>query len=359
MLKGSILNGYTVLQDFKTAGSGNSKWSFVRKHEKEYFIKEFLQPTYPTKQSPGSASTKKRKLERCKEFEGHQNDLKSRLGNRSVSGGNLVITLEFFRVAAKYYKVTDKVDTNGLDITAVSRSTLKNRRLVMLTVAHSLRILHEGNVVHGDLKPDNILLKEAPKGYVAKLIDFDSSYIAGRPPTEEYVTGDQVYLSPEMLGYIKGDNDTPKSTLRTESDVFSLGLIYAEYLTGALPDYKRDLFRYPCEAVLEGVRLDIPDSGTPKDVRELVQSMLAVRPESRPRVSQVFADLKKWDPSSGRMRKPSKVKTPGKMDGTLLRRGKLKAKAAAASSGDVGGGDSEDRPKFPGTLGGTIPTLKK
>ena len=55
MKKGQVINGYRILQDFSTARGGLSKWTFAEKAGKEYFIKEFLSPTYPVDGAPGSA----------------------------------------------------------------------------------------------------------------------------------------------------------------------------------------------------------------------------------------------------------------------------------------------------------------
>ncbi|NJK84070.1 MAG: serine/threonine protein kinase, partial [Saprospiraceae bacterium] len=48
MLQGDIIKGYRIVKDFSTAGGGLSKWSFAEREGKEYFIKEFLSPKYPT-----------------------------------------------------------------------------------------------------------------------------------------------------------------------------------------------------------------------------------------------------------------------------------------------------------------------
>ena len=38
MRKGDVIKGYTIVQDFTTAGGGLSKWTFATKGDKEYFI---------------------------------------------------------------------------------------------------------------------------------------------------------------------------------------------------------------------------------------------------------------------------------------------------------------------------------
>src|SRR5262245_60073878 len=114
MNRGDIINGYTILEDFSTAGGGLSTWSFARRGDTDYFIKQFLSPTYPTDDAPGGAASKAEKRKRCDAFERHHSMLARKLGPRSGFGGNLVVTIDFFRSGAKYYKVTEKVDVKGM-----------------------------------------------------------------------------------------------------------------------------------------------------------------------------------------------------------------------------------------------------
>ena len=60
MRAGDVINGYTILEDFRVVGAGLSKWTFAANHGREYFIKEFLSPIYPDEHAPGSAQTKMR-----------------------------------------------------------------------------------------------------------------------------------------------------------------------------------------------------------------------------------------------------------------------------------------------------------
>ncbi|CAN5733681.1 MAG: protein kinase domain-containing protein [Ilumatobacteraceae bacterium] len=85
-------------------------------------------------------------------------------------------------MGAKYYKVTEKVAAAGLEAADVAALDLQTQLVLLKTVAHSLKILHDLNIVHSDLKPSNVLIKRTDFGFTTKLIDFDSSYLAGRPP---------------------------------------------------------------------------------------------------------------------------------------------------------------------------------
>jgi serine/threonine protein kinase len=292
--EGKLINGYKILRDFSTAGGGLSKWTFAEKGGKEYFFKEFLSPTYPDDKAPGSEKIKAQKRERCRLFEAHHKSLKKATEPVCSEGGNLIATLDFFRAGTKYYKTTEKVDVAGLTIKEIATLSLEKRILILKTVAHSLNILHQLNIVHGDLKPDNILIKQTATGnYTSKLIDFDNSYFSGKPPlVAEEVVGDMVYYSPELAAYIKQESSVRPEDLQAASDIFALGLIYSLYLTGRLPYFDVRKYQYAHEAVLDGNILTISKKGIPADVINVVDQMLRRVPKERPRVKEVFNKLK-------------------------------------------------------------------
>lgn len=299
MKKGEVIQGYTILQDFTTVGGGLSKWSFAAKGESEFFIKEFLSPTYPVDGAPGSATIKAQKRRQCEQFEAHHTSLMRALAGKSSVGGNLIITRDFFRAGPKYYKITDKIDVTSLKIQDIARFPLRRRVLILRTVAHSLRILHQLNIVHGDLKPANILIKETLTGdYTTKLIDFDDSYFAGKPPANsEEVVGDPVYYSPELGGYVQGHDSIPPDYLTTQSDIFALGLVYCQYLTGTLPDFDREAYTYPYVAVQNDSMLGLEKIDNPV-LAALLAKMLQPDPATRPNIHSVFEQLKSdelWD----------------------------------------------------------------
>jgi eukaryotic-like serine/threonine-protein kinase len=297
MFKGEIIKGYTILQDFTTAGGGLSKWTFARKNGREYFFKEFLAPKYPTKDAPGSQETKLRKRQACEVFEQHQKSLIRQINEKCSLGGNLVFTVDFFRNESKYYKVTEKVDVASLNISEIAVLPLPTRVLILKTIAHSLNILHKAEVVHGDLKPDNILIKQTKtSSYTAKLIDFDSSYFSGNPPElSEDVVGDMVFYSPELASYIRQDKKIKAKDLTVKSDIFALGLLFSQYLSGSLPQFDQTKYAYPCLAVLAKENLLISAENLPEELLKIIQSMLQLDYRLRPSVSEIFEQLKNLD----------------------------------------------------------------
>jgi eukaryotic-like serine/threonine-protein kinase len=157
-------------------------------------------------------------------------------------------------------------------------------------VAHSLRILHDRGIVHGDLKPSNVLIKRTELGYTTKLIDFDNAYLAGEPPPPEEIVGTMNYYAPELVGYIQ-ETGTAAAELTQKADIFALGLIYTEYLSGALSGFDADRYQYAGVAAQAGEVLRLPPTTVPTSVVELVDRMLLADPTARPTIAETHTTL--------------------------------------------------------------------
>ncbi len=88
----------------------------------------------------------------------------------------------------------------------------------------ALKSLHEGNIVHGDIKPANIMIKRSG---MAKIIDIGSAYALDDVPEKRTCT--PTYAAPEV---IEGGEATAKS------DLASLGYVLLELLSGKAPFQK-------------------------------------------------------------------------------------------------------------------------
>jgi len=312
-----IINGYQIVQPFKMVGGGRCQWTFAFKDKKEYFIKQYLAPKYPVEGSPGSAKTKAIKLTECEKFNAHHTNLKETIKSRVSGGGNLVSTIEFFREGTFFYKVTEKVDVTTLSPKEVAKLPLEKRIRILLTILSSMKVLHACDIVHGDLKPDNILIKKTDRDeYIAKLIDFDDSYFAGTAPditddeNAEEIVGTIDYYSPELGSYVKQDGTVAASDLGLTSDIFALGIIFSEYLTGRKPTFDTKKYRYAWESALNGQPVTMEPlietktsgmsgystaSGRPiaiDQIRQVINLMLDVQPTRRHDVATILSSIK-------------------------------------------------------------------
>ena len=295
MRKGDSIHGYSVLTEPTTVDGGQCCWAFVQRGDKQYFMKQFLWPKYPTPGSPGSKETRQKKLRECQDFERHHREIMDALSGvaaKSGEGGNLIVAKDWFLHGTSYFKVTEKVDVASLTLSAIAARPEAEKLLLLVTVSHSLQILHKKLIVHGDLKPENILVKITDAGgLTTKLIDFDNAFFSGRPPENpEELVGTMSHYSPEVYEYLTGRRSSPEITVA--SDIFALGLIFTQYLTGRLPALP-DGVKFACVAAADGHVLEAPDDIAVPGLRRLVARMVSAEPEARPSISDVFEEVRR------------------------------------------------------------------
>jgi hypothetical protein len=150
---------------------------------------------------------------------------------------------------------------------------------IIAGVAAGVQAAHDAGVFHRDLKPENVLLSGA--GLAPKVLDFGVAKLAGPAVTGTIttagtITGTPAYMAPEQL---RGD-----ATAAT--DVFSLGVMTFEMLTGTLPfgaGSLADIAVAHARGEVGGVER-MPDA-----VRGVVLAALASTPGGRPASPAVFA----------------------------------------------------------------------
>jgi serine/threonine protein kinase len=143
-------------------------------------------------------------------------------------------------------------------------------------LAKSLTAIHAAGVVHGDLKPSNVLL--APDG--PRVIDFGISQAAEAAPLARagLVVGTPSFMAPEQAA---GQEVGPRS------DVFSLGAVLAFAATGRKP-----FGAGPPAEVLERVVRGAADlRDVPAEVRPLIEQCLAKDPLRRPAAAELLAGV--------------------------------------------------------------------
>lgn len=283
-MSGTVIKGYEIVGDFRNDNSGFSRWAFARKDGVEVFIKEFLTPVYPVDTEHLPPNLVKSRLKICEEYVETKNKLYNALNKCNT--GHVVCITDFFRYAAKYYIVTEKIQGDPLSIEDIAAMSLEQKHLICKIIIHCVNTLHNNGIVHGDIKHDNILFKKTPKGkYAAKIIDFDASFFEKEPPDpDEEFHGDMVYFAPESFLYIAEEIDE----INCKIDVFALGLLFHQYFTGHLPHFDTSEYDYPFESVLDG-NLLISDENIPDEYAKIINQMLVDEPNKRPSLNDVFA----------------------------------------------------------------------
>jgi eukaryotic-like serine/threonine-protein kinase len=143
---------------------------------------------------------------------------------------------------------------------------------IMLQICRALEAAHNEGVIHRDLKPQNIMLDANDRVHVMDFGIARSAYLPGMTQTGALL-GTPEYMSPEQA---RGEK------LTAQSDIFSLGVIFYELLTGKSP-YHSDtplstLWKRMHEKATPPV---VVDPAIPQVLNDIVVKALEIEPEKR------------------------------------------------------------------------------
>ncbi len=131
--------------------------------------------------------------------------------------------------------ITNYCDDNNL--------TTRERLELFVPVCQAIQHAHQKGIIHRDIKPSNVMVTLSDGVPVPKVIDFGIAKATGQALTEKTLftqhnqfVGTPAYVSPEQTGMSGLDIDT-------RSDIYSLGVLLYELLTGSTPFETKDLLK--------------------------------------------------------------------------------------------------------------------
>ncbi|XP_059097444.1 serine/threonine-protein kinase D1-like isoform X2 [Tigriopus californicus] len=200
-----------------------------------------------------------------------------------------VVNLErMFETPEQIFVVMEKLKGDMLEmILSSEKGRLSERitRFIVTQILVALKHLHSKNIVHCDLKPENVLLSSDSDFPQVKLCDFGYARIIGKKSFRKSIVGTPAYLAPEVLY----SNRLKKQGFNRALDIWSTGVIVYVSLSGQFPfnedvdiedQIKNAQFMYPAK----------PWSSISEIAIDFIKKCLVVRHDMRYTVDQALND---------------------------------------------------------------------
>ncbi len=166
-----------------------------------------------------------------------------------LSHPNIVAVYDFGQAGGLSYFVMEHVDGPNLrQVEQAGKLSPREALEIIPQICAALQFAHDEGIVHRDIKPENVLLDK--KGRV-KIADFGLAKILGQEPKDFRLTGARDimgtphYMAPEQV-------EKPQ-TVDHRADIYSLGVVFYEMLTGELPLGKFQ----PPSSCTRGMQIDV------------------------------------------------------------------------------------------------------
>jgi serine/threonine protein kinase/tetratricopeptide (TPR) repeat protein len=275
--KDTVISGYKIVEKLGSGGGGEVYLAIDIKLDRKVALK-FL-----PKVTGDSRENRERLLEEAK-------------AASKIKHPNVISIFTFEEFQGRDFIVMEYIEGESLK-ELVSRGDLSFDRFISIAtqIAEGLNAAHAAGIVHADVKSDNILID---KGGAVKITDFGLAkfreYVY-RGETEP-ISGTVPYMSPEQT---QGD------PVDHRSDIFSMGVVVYELISGQLPfsgEFAASVIYSivnDTPAPLKDFRSDIPDG-----LQEIISKMLAKNPDDRyQNTAEILIDLAMLKDNAGLAKK--------------------------------------------------------
>ncbi|KAK9828701.1 hypothetical protein WJX72_001598 [[Myrmecia] bisecta] len=175
---------------------------------------------------------------------------------------------------------------NTLVDPATGKRNLRDVVSCLVDIALAMDFLHSVPMIHGDLKPANVLLKTVPnssRGFECKVADFGlSRAVAAEGHYHTQTIGTVAYMPPEVL--LDGD-------ISLAADVYSFGILMWALFTGTGPYIGLGIHQVIFKLIYQHARPDFPGEVPPPVYAALMQKCWSQEPRDRPRFPQILQEL--------------------------------------------------------------------
>jgi len=181
-----------------------------------------------------------------------------------------------------YYIVMEMMDGGTMEKLVEDPSLSFERKLqISAEIAHTLAEIHKRGIVHGDLKPANVLMSSTNKPYLNDFYLFPSRGAGAMPSMP---LGTPYYMSPEQAKGV---------LITTASDVYSFGIMIYELLTGEMPYLlEPENIQGMVQEIMEG-NINPPSKANPKINNKLEAVILKLLEKNPSKRYQQMNDVSK------------------------------------------------------------------
>ncbi len=214
-----------------------------------------------------------KKIEKVKENEIDDLEIKNEIDIlKKLDHPNIVKIYEFYDTLTDFFIVTEYCKRGELYGYIKNYYSENQLAVLFYQVFSGLSYLHENNILHRDLKLENIMISDIEKDlntkedyFWIKIIDFGTAKIFKRNKIEKAVVGSSYYIAPEVL----------KQKYNEKCDTWSVGVILYMLIVGRAPfDGKND------DEIIESIKIGVYNNKHPKllsrskEVQNLVSCLL-------------------------------------------------------------------------------------
>ena len=245
------------------------------------------------------ANVAMKKINKIKENEVDDMEIKNEIDIlKKLDHPNIVKIFEFYSTPKAYYIITDFASCGELYNQIKHEYTENQLAVLFYQIFSGLYYLHTNNIVHRDLKLENILISEierdmktGKKYFWTKIIDFGTAKIFEKNKNEKAVVGSSYYIAPEVL--FKNYNE--------KCDTWSAGVILYMLIVGRAPFDGAD-----DDEIIENIKKGKFNTkhkklvATSSEVQDLVKKLLEVNVSKRLSAAEALKHpwFKKFDAKS-------------------------------------------------------------